>query len=155
MVYDVDIKAPYTARLGVLEFEGATKRSKPRLEAGQVIYARVSAVSRFGGVELSCISPYHKKAWNTGEAYFGPLAGGCVLECSQLLSRSMLDGENYAIKRLGKDLAFEVAAGTNGRIWVKGGSVKDTIFVANMLEQSERLGEVQLDKLIVSVLKSR
>ena len=30
--YDVDIKAPVTAKLGALEFEGATKRSKPRLE---------------------------------------------------------------------------------------------------------------------------
>ena len=30
--YDVDIKASTIAKLGVLEFEGATKRSKPRLE---------------------------------------------------------------------------------------------------------------------------
>ena len=30
--YDVDIKASSIAKLGVLEFEGATKRSKPRLE---------------------------------------------------------------------------------------------------------------------------
>jgi len=30
--YEVDIGSPTVARLGVLEFEGATKRTKPRLE---------------------------------------------------------------------------------------------------------------------------
>lgn len=87
MVYDLDIKAPTVAKLGHLEFEGATKRSKPKLEVGQAIYARVSKVSRFGGIELSCISAYHKKAWTTEEAFFGPFKGGYILDCSQLLSR--------------------------------------------------------------------
>ncbi len=112
-------------------------------------------MSKYSGIELSCISPFHKKAWNTGEAFFGPFTGGYTLECSQLLSRSLLDKNNFVLTRLGKDLGFEVAAGMNGRVWIKGRDIKDTVMVANMIEQSEKLESGQLDKLIATILKSR
>ena len=64
---------------------------------------------------------------------------------------SLLDESNYIVKRLGKEIGFEVAAGVNGRVWIKASSIKDTIFVANMIEQSEQLTNEQLDKLITSM----
>ena len=120
-----------------------------------MIYARVLKASRYSGIEISCISPFHKKAWNTGEAFFGPFTNGYTIECSQMLSRSLLEKDNFVLKRLGRELSFEVAAGMNGRVWIKGQDVKDTVFVANMIEQSEKMGMEQLDKLVETILKSR
>lgn len=120
-----------------------------------MIYARVLKTSRYGGTELSCISPLHKKAWNTGEAFFGPLVGGYTIECSQLLSRSLLEGFNGVLKTLGQSVKFEAASGTNGRVWIKGGDTKDTVFVARMIQESEKLSEDQLSKLIKSIIKSK
>jgi len=120
-----------------------------------VIYARVLKNSRYGGIALSCISPLHTKAWSTGEAFFGPLTGGYTIECSQLLSRSLLEGFNDVLKVLGQSVKFEVASGMNGRVWIKGGDIKDTVFVARMIQESEKLSEEQLDELIKSIIKSK
>lgn len=153
--YDVDIKSCFTAKLGALEFEGATKRSKPKLEIGQVIYARILKINKFSGIELSCISPFHKKAWNTGEAFFGPFTGGYTLECSQLLSRSLLEKDCYILKRLGSEFGFEIAAGMNGRVWIKGKDPKDTVFIANMIELYEKLPQENLDEFITNQLNNK
>lgn len=65
----------------------------------------------------------------------------------------MLDEDNYVVKKLGNEIKFELAAGMNGRVWIKGSNIKDTILVANMIEQSENLTKEQLDKLLKSILQ--
>ena len=67
----------------VLEHMGATLRDKPKYEEGTLIYCRVlesSSASGLARVKLSCISPLCKKAFNSGEAFFGELKGGLVKE---------------------------------------------------------------------------
>ncbi|KAL5491986.1 hypothetical protein EMCRGX_G017367 [Ephydatia muelleri] len=49
----VQLSAPY---LPELEFEGATKRNKPNLEIGDVVYARLTKAHRHAEPELSCIA---------------------------------------------------------------------------------------------------
>jgi len=71
--YSLDIKASAPATLGVLEFEGATRKGKPNLVVGALVFCRVIRAEKYAKVELSCISPFHKKQWTTGEAFFGPL----------------------------------------------------------------------------------
>ena len=44
--YYVDIKGPMIGLLGVLEFEGATKRNKPELNVGDIVFCRVSISDR-------------------------------------------------------------------------------------------------------------
>ena len=39
--YIVDISAPLDGTLGALEFDGATKRNKPNIQQGSLIYCRV------------------------------------------------------------------------------------------------------------------
>ena len=71
------------AILPVLEHMGATLRDKPKYEEGTLIYCRVlesSSASGLARVKLSCISPLCKKAFNSGEAFFGELKGGLVKE---------------------------------------------------------------------------
>jgi len=39
-----------------LAFDGATKRNKPNLNPGDLIYARISEYSKFLGAKLSCLN---------------------------------------------------------------------------------------------------
>ena len=53
--YKVSIASPAPALLNRLAFEGATKRNKPSLKPGDVIYARVITANKHMDTELSCI----------------------------------------------------------------------------------------------------
>jgi hypothetical protein len=51
----VDINGPFTALLPQLSFEGATKRNRPNIKAGDVVYARVAMASRDMDPILTCV----------------------------------------------------------------------------------------------------
>ena len=66
--YRVNIFSGQLALLSRLAFEGATKRNRPELKRGDVIYTRVSACSKHCDTELSCISSSgSRKEWSSGE----------------------------------------------------------------------------------------
>jgi exosome complex component RRP40 len=66
--YRVNILGATFALLNRLAFEGATKRNKPELKRGDVIYARVSFAHKDLDTELTCISSSgSKKEWSSGE----------------------------------------------------------------------------------------
>lgn len=44
------------ATLGGLEFDGATKRNKPNLKVGSVVFCRLLEYSKHTGGKLSCIN---------------------------------------------------------------------------------------------------
>eukprot|EP00297_Palpitomonas_bilix_P025578 CAMPEP_0113906050 /NCGR_PEP_ID=MMETSP0780_2-20120614/24470_1 /TAXON_ID=652834 /ORGANISM="Palpitomonas bilix" /LENGTH=202 /DNA_ID=CAMNT_0000900483 /DNA_START=180 /DNA_END=785 /DNA_ORIENTATION=- /assembly_acc=CAM_ASM_000599 len=117
--YKVDIGAPSKAVLPHLAFEGATKRNRPNLEVGSLVYARIACADRDLDPELTCISPDSKKGWMTGQSLYGELNGGTVIELSSLrYARALLDGSGAAVLRsLGERLPFEIACGLNGRVW--------------------------------------
>lgn len=52
----VDIAAPLDALLGGLEFDGVTKRNKPNLKVGAIVFCRVVEYSKYTGGKLSCIN---------------------------------------------------------------------------------------------------
>ena len=51
----VDIGGPFPAVLNVLAFEGATRRNRPKLGEGDLVYARVVLAHRDLETELSCV----------------------------------------------------------------------------------------------------
>src|SRR3954453_17232230 len=66
------------ATLPQLAFESATKKTRPMLQAGDLVYARVSTASDYlDAVELECVSA------TTGKADgLGPLKDGMVFDVS-------------------------------------------------------------------------
>jgi exosome complex component RRP40 len=80
--YKVDIGAPHPASLSFLAFEGATKRHRPNLAIGALIYARVMLAVPDLEPEIECVNPTSGKADG-----FGPLTGGFVITCSLGMSR--------------------------------------------------------------------
>ncbi|KAJ2902415.1 exosome complex exonuclease RRP40 [Zalerion maritima] len=137
--YYVNI-APYASNavLPHLAFEGVTKKTRPQLNPGALVYARVALAHKHMDVELECVSP------STGKADgLGPLVDGMVFNVSLGLARrlSMSKKENskvIVLDLLGDaGLVFEVVVGRNGRVWIGGGSVADTVLVGRALTQTD------------------
>ncbi len=42
--------------LGIYEFEGATKKNRPFLNPGNIVYARVIDTNKYLRTQISCIS---------------------------------------------------------------------------------------------------
>ncbi|KAF2839129.1 hypothetical protein M501DRAFT_1024154 [Patellaria atrata CBS 101060] len=143
--------SPYTppTLLPHLSFESATKKTRPILLPGSLVYARIastpssthltsSSSSSSPETELECIHP------STGKADgLGPLKGGMVWDISLGFARELLKkGDGVAgiegVKRfIGEGRGFECAVGRNGRVWVDAGSVGDTVRVGREIVEAD------------------
>lgn len=66
--YVVNIFTGCNCIINRLAFEGATKRNRPELKKGDVVYARVQLAGKDIDTELTCISSSGiKKDWSSGE----------------------------------------------------------------------------------------
>ena len=149
--YVVDLGSAHSATLPYLSFEGATKRNRPQLHVGQLVYARVCLANKDMEAELTCVHAATNKADG-----FGELKGGFLVKCRSATCRSLLDPQNVVLKSLGEAFPFELAVGMNGRVWVHSDSVQHTIVAANAIQQTEavmrRGGDLEEVKRILATL---
>ncbi|KAF9082152.1 Exosome component 3 [Mortierella sp. GBA35] len=146
--YKVDIGAAQPALLGVLAFEGATKRNKPNHNIGDLLYCRVSMANKDMEAELECMNPTTGKADGYGE-----LKSGFVIKVSLGLARRLLDPKNLVLRQLGQHIPFETAVGTNGKVWVNSGKPEHTILICNGIRNSEYLNESQCAVMVKGLLE--
>ncbi|CAH0513502.1 unnamed protein product [Peronospora belbahrii] len=148
--YRVNIGAAASATLGSLAFDGATKRNRPSLRLGSLVYARVSKVNPNVEPEITCEAPpsVTKKDWMTGLAIYGELIDGYVFKTSIGLAKSLLREECQVLASLGKSLAFEVAIGVNGVVWVNSKTTKNIIIISNAIMNSETMSPSEIDAMV-------
>ena len=94
--------------------------------------------------QLSCISALDKKAWNSGEAFFGELKNGFVRDFPIGFCRELLLGDRdgsqevttsiYLLHKLREKFQFEMKVGYNGKVWIKA-RMSDTVFIFNAFER--------------------
>lgn len=144
--YTVELGSAFEASLLFEHFEGATKRNKPVWDVGDVVYARVVLANRDMDPELSCVNSRGKAAG------FGGLTGGFVVRTSVGLARSLLAKDCVVLKALGKGVAFEIAVGMNGRVWVRAVDAKTVILVCTALLNSEFLSDAEVLALVAGLL---
>ncbi|EME38974.1 hypothetical protein DOTSEDRAFT_39165 [Dothistroma septosporum NZE10] len=147
---------PHTphALLGQLSFEGANKKSRPQLKAGDLVYARVTSTSRWEDTEIECVSSATGKADG-----MGPLSGGMCFWVSCGFARRLMMGTGkegrskggvVVLEEVGEKVRFEVAVGRNGRVWVDSGSVRETVMIGRLLRQADEEGlDVEAQKKLV------
>lgn len=150
---------PHTshALLGHLAFEGATKKTRPQLQSGALIYARVLKADKNSETELVCYNPSTAKSEGMGE-----LKGGMVFDVSLGMARRLLmrrsEGGVACLEVFAGRLAFEIAVGRNGKVWVRcdDGGVKGTSAVGRVLQESDEkaLTEEEQKKLARKLLNS-
>ena len=150
--YKVDIGCAQPALLSGIAFEGATRKNKPNLDVGQLIYCRVEVANKFMEVELSCISPHFKKDWVTGESLYGELKGGMVIPVSIRLAHELMNETCDVFDIIGRKLKFEVSVGVNGLVWINSDSVRHTVIITNILSQVNRNSSTNVEALLERAL---
>lgn len=142
------------ALLGQLSFEGATKKTRPQLSPGALVYARVSKADKWNDVELECVSATSGKSDG-----LGPLKGGMLSDVSLDFARRLMMSGNKGgvnvLESIGEKIHFEVALGRNGKVWIGGSGVRETLAIIRVLKETD---EKMLDlggqgKLVKNVLK--
>lgn len=132
---------PHTtnALLPVLAFEMATKKTRPQLASGQLVYARVSLANKHMDAELECVNPATGKADG-----LGPLKDGMLFTVSLgfarrlLMPRSVAEGRVVVLEELGNmGLGFEIAVGRNGKVWVNSEAVRAVLIVGRALRETD------------------
>ncbi|KAJ1920865.1 exosome non-catalytic core subunit rrp40 [Tieghemiomyces parasiticus] len=141
--YRIDIGSAYPAQLPVLAFEGATKRNRPNLAIGTVVYGYLASASRGMEPEMSCVNA------KTGEADgYGELKGGFITKCSISLCQRLLDPRTPILALLAARLPLDVAIGLNGRVWVASKTIRGTILAGNAITNSEFLSPKQCETMV-------
>uniref|UniRef100_A0A915PV28 Ribosomal RNA-processing protein 40 n=1 Tax=Setaria digitata TaxID=48799 RepID=A0A915PV28_9BILA len=141
--FKIDIGAADIAFISFLSFEGATRRNRPNLKVGDLIYASVAVATKHLEPELTCID-------NEGRARgMGLLpSGGFVFKTSLNLVRRILSPSSKLLSLLGKDIKFEITAGINGRIWIKGINVVEMVAVYQVIKDSEFVPEPDISAFV-------
>ncbi|GLB38361.1 putative KH domain containing protein [Lyophyllum shimeji] len=127
--YRVDIGSAHYASLDSLAFEGATKRNKPNLKVGSLVYARVSLAHKDMEPELECFDAQTRKSEG-----FGELKGGFLVKCSLKMCRDLLDPKHFLLPLLGARFPLEAAVGMNGRVWVSAKEPRQIIAISRCIE---------------------
>jgi len=153
--YRVRVNGISLALLPFLAFDGATRRNKPDLAPGSLIFARVASCSPHMDPELTCCAPpgAPKKDWVTGQGLFGSLQGGRLVHVSLGLSRRLLNPSCALLSQLSRSFPFEMAVGLNGMVWFVAGDDLLTNTVAEALESAEDLDEAECRALAQRLAK--
>lgn len=139
--YRLNVGGPFPATLPVLAFDGATKRNRPHLEVGALVYARVAVANKDMDPEVTCAAPpgVGAKDWVTKESVYGELAGGQTFACPQALCARLGSDDCPVLEALGRLVAFEIAIGHNGRVWLSSASPGAVVLAQAAILQSHAI----------------
>ena len=153
--YRVNIFGTGLATLPSLAFEGATKRNKPHLRRGALVYCRVVEVSGVQDPVLSCIprDSIGRKDWMTGECTFGELKEGLMVRCGTAHCAALLAPDCQVLLHLARSVPFEIAIGANGAVWVRAGSQRETVLVACAVRSAEQLTDGQAAAMVDNLVR--
>lgn len=91
----------------------------------------------------------------------GELKGGMIFDVSLgmvrrlLLAKQREEGGVSVLDEIAEKVAFEIAVGRNGKVWVKSGGVKETLLVGKALQETDThgLGLEEQVKLVRKLLR--
>lgn len=128
--------------LNIFSFPNASKKNRPRLQARDLVYARVASAEKSVEVELTCIDPVTGK-----DGGFGVLNGGYCFNISTAYARFLLFTANAPIlKRMAEKIAFEIAVGVNGKVWIKSENTKSTMLCVYIISESQQWKQSEINK---------
>lgn len=127
--FRVEFGANEPATLSCLAFEGATKKNRPVINVGDLVFAKLLVAYKDFESELVCVDSIGKKQ------KLGALRKGLVFNCGINLARKLRNSDNQLLELIRKQIhvPFEIVIGMNGRIWVNTKHERDTITIANRI----------------------
>ncbi len=161
--------------LHTTSFEGATKRNRPYLGNGDLVYARIVNSFDFSSeIEISCTvnrgrddvqngtssslnddGGASRKDWMTDEGTYGQLKQGTCIQVSTGLAQELLHPNNVVLQSLGTSgIKFEICIGVNGYVWVQSERPEYTILILNAIQNSEVMTETQVRAMVKALVKT-
>lgn len=143
------------ATLSHFAFEGASKKTRPQLKNGDIVYAKVAFAQKNMDVELTCVNP------STGKADgLGPLTAGMVFDVSLEFADRILRKQGVGVlDELGSKVpgGFELVVGRNGKVWIDcaEAGLKGIATVGRVLQQVDEMSltEKEQKKLVNRMVK--
>ena len=154
--------------LPVLGFDNATKRNRPMLKVGDVVYGKIIEVFDEDRIVMDCCNT---SGGDSAEGY-GPLrcsgaatggnagTGGMMFTISPAYAKYLLSGDMEVLQVLGSKVPFEIVVGVNGIFWIasqekeKERAFLETCVVGSAIRKMQLLGGAGVDqRRIVEVLK--
>ncbi|XP_029961722.1 exosome complex component RRP40 [Salarias fasciatus] len=145
-IFKVDVGGSEQASLSYLAFEGATKRNRPNVQVGDLVFAQFVVANKDMEPELVCMDSSGRA---NGMGVFG--SGGLLFTVSLGLVRRLLSPLSELRSDLEQLFPCELVVGMNGRLWVRSCSVQQTLIVANLLQSSDSMTAPQRKELFRKV----
>ncbi|XP_069128295.1 exosome complex component RRP40-like [Argopecten irradians] len=142
-IFRVDVGSSDQASLPYVAFEAATKRNRPDVKVGDIVYCRFVEANKDMEGEVVCIDSSGKSG---GLGVIGR-DNGYLFQVPINLTRKVLSPDCDLFKCLGKSMRYETAVGMNGRIWVKAKTVVETIAITNAICASEFMTNTQIKNM--------
>ncbi|MCJ1393588.1 exosome non-catalytic core subunit rrp40 [Xylographa bjoerkii] len=145
------------AQLPHLAFEGVSKKTRPQLSPGSLVYAKVTSASKHMDPEITCCNPSTGKSDGMGELKEGMVFDVSLGMASRLLlAKQREEGGLVILEEIAEKIPFEVAVGRNGKVWVNSKGIKEILLVGNALQDTDqqRLSMDEQKKHVRRLLKS-
>lgn len=140
----------FPVQLSAMAFPNASRKNRPNLKTGNLVYARVSSAIPEIDVEIECVDATTGK-----DGGFGLLEGGYLVDVSLAFARNLLFNLDFPLLNLiVKKCKFEIAIGVNGKIWVKTDDLKYTIAVANSIKNCQSVQSADFQNVINDCFKA-
>ncbi|KAL0221741.1 hypothetical protein RCL1_001595 [Eukaryota sp. TZLM3-RCL] len=127
--FRVEIGYSEYATLPYSEFESISKKNRPDIPIGGLVYCRVSLAGCNVEIELSCLSPQNKPEG------FGHLIGGYLVDVSIPFARELLKSKSTLLDSIAGIIKYEIAIGVNGKLWINTDNPQNTVFLACLLRK--------------------
>uniref|UniRef100_A0A8P0PRL6 Exosome complex component RRP40 n=2 Tax=Canis lupus familiaris TaxID=9615 RepID=A0A8P0PRL6_CANLF len=148
-IFKVDVGGSEPASLSYLAFEGATKRNRPNVQIGDLIYGQFVVANKDMEPEMVCIDSCGRAS---GMGVIGQ--DGLLFKVTLGLIRKLLAPDCEILQEVGKLYPLEIVFGMNGRIWVKAKTIQQTLILANILEACEHMTADQRKQIFSRLAES-
>ena len=145
----VDIGYNEFASLSLYDFEGSTKRTKPNVDRGDVIYGRLKIDGQCQPT-ITCVTE-DGKADGMGVLH----ENGYLFDMPVEVANDLIVDDDL-LRELGKEIPYEIAIGANGRIWIRANSTRTMIALREILleKAKNKMNNKELKALFTQSLMS-
>lgn len=142
-IFRVDIGASEPAAISYLAFESATKKNRPDVNVGDLLFAKLLVAHKDFESELVCVDSLGKKM------KLGQLNGGFVFNCSITLARKLRSPTCPLLEAIKKHIQVpvEIVVGMNGRVWIHAKNERDIIAVGNAILAAENKSNDEIEQM--------
>lgn len=128
-IFRVDVGSSELSALPYLSFEGATKKNRPDVNVGDLVFAKFLVANKDFESELICIDSTGKKQ------KLGVLRDGFVFNYGVSSARKLRSNSLSLMKIISKHIQVpsEIVIGMNGKVWIRTKQERDMIAIGNAI----------------------